>query len=437
MNALQIKTADIVNPKRETDEITVREGRLFPYYAGYSAIFTKRLLESLGLNSDSTILDPWNGSGTTTRIASAMKYKSVGCDLNPAMVLIAKADMISSLEAPGLIPLSVEIGKQAALNLADANSKDPLCKWFFPSSAGVIRSIERQIHRALIGEGRPFIPEIRNFSVVSPVAAVMYVGLFRASRRLLSSFLGSNPTWIKSPATLGNRLRPSSEKIVRAFKDEVLLLTKQVEARVSVENDDLNHLSLLRANSSNLPVENNSVDLVLTSPPYCTRIDYAVATAIELAVVGVTGESFDELRRALLGTSTVSAKFEDSADVFLGDVCDSFLKKLKAHPSKASSGYYYKNHQQYFSGLYDSIREVSRVLKTGGTSIFIVQDSYYKEIHNDLPGILIQMGGLSGMSLVRREDFKSSRSMVNVNSRSRLYMNRRDTTESVIFLTRN
>ena len=37
------------------------------------------------------ILDPWNGSGTTTYAASQLGYTSRGLDLNPVMNIVARA----------------------------------------------------------------------------------------------------------------------------------------------------------------------------------------------------------------------------------------------------------------------------------------------------------------------------------------------------------
>ena len=56
--------------------------------------------------------------------------------------------------------------------------------------------------------------------------------------------------------------------------------------------------TLTVCNSESLEIEENSVDLVLTSPPYCTRIDYAVATSVELALLGFQKKTdFADLRR--------------------------------------------------------------------------------------------------------------------------------------------
>ena len=430
---MKLRTADIVNPKRGTDEIREQEGRLFPYYAGYSAVFTKRLLTSLDLNEESVVLDPWNGAGTTTRIASSLNLRSIGCDLNPVMVLIAKANLISPLEAPSLQPLAAEIAKHSRESSVHSDSSDPLSDWLAPSSALAIRSLERQINKTLISSGQyTSIVDLDSFDSISPLAALMYLALFRTARRLLSSFSGSNPTWVKKPAARANRLRPTALHILHAFASEVALLGSQITKRSTAAAADAGEPRLFRANSSQLPIASKSIDWILTSPPYCTRIDYAVATAIELAVLGVDQAEFDRLRRSLLGTSTVEATVGHTQTSALGITCNKFLERVANHPSRASSSYYYKNHLQYFDGLQKSISETSRVLRNGGGCICIVQDSYYKDVHNDLPKILGEMAEISGLNLTRREDFSSSNSMVSVNSRSRKYLNRRQTVESVL-----
>jgi hypothetical protein len=50
--------------------------------------------------------------------------------------------------------------------------------------------------------------------------------------------------------------------------------------------------------------EDNSIDLVVTSPPYCNRYDYTRTYALELAFLGIDDEKLKALRQALL-TSTV------------------------------------------------------------------------------------------------------------------------------------
>ncbi len=85
-----LKNLTIENPKRNN---LARKGSAswYQYYAGFSPRFAKTLLESAKLNSNAVVIDNWNGSGTTTEAASVLGYKTFGFDLNPVMIVVAKA----------------------------------------------------------------------------------------------------------------------------------------------------------------------------------------------------------------------------------------------------------------------------------------------------------------------------------------------------------
>jgi hypothetical protein len=81
----------------------------------------------------------------------------------------------------------------------------------------------------------------------------------------------------------------------------------------------------------------------------------------------------------------------------MGSTCNEFLASVGAHKSKASSGYYLKTHLDYFSKLSSSIDRIVTVMRPGAKAILVVQDSYYKDVHNDLPTIVSEMAELSGL----------------------------------------
>jgi tRNA G10 N-methylase Trm11 len=194
--------------------------------------------------------------------------------------------------------------------------------------------------------------------------------------------------------------------------------------------------SLKVASSTSLPLLDRVVDFVLTSPPYCTRIDYAMATAIELAVLGYgSSGGLGALRRQLIGTSTVPAEVPEASAAW-GPSCCEFMQKVAGHRAKASGTYYYKNHAQYFTSISQSLAELGRVLNPGGTCVLVAQDSYYKDVHNDLPQIFVEMASAHGLKLVRREDFRLAATMARVNPRARQYRSRFNATESVLCLSK-
>ncbi|MBC1345222.1 site-specific DNA-methyltransferase, partial [Listeria welshimeri] len=74
-----MKKESIVNPKYKSKDSSL----LYKYYAGFSDQFVLDTLSYSDLH-EMTVLDPWNGSGTTSRIASQLgARKIVGLDINP------------------------------------------------------------------------------------------------------------------------------------------------------------------------------------------------------------------------------------------------------------------------------------------------------------------------------------------------------------------
>jgi DNA modification methylase len=406
-----------------------KEYRVFPYYAGYARSFAKTTLNSLGLASESIVVDPWNGSGTTTLAAAAIGVRAIGFDLNPIMVLVAKAELFFG-EKEKIIKVAERVIKLSQKK-ESALTEDPLEIWFYPSSARLIRSIEAAINENYVGTksySSLFSPAIINS--VRPLVAFLYVCLFRSVRKLLLDFIPTNPTWVKNPKSPSNRKRPSREVIESGFLSEVRKLSSNL-AENTFDEKKLDGIDIKIGDSKNLPLAPNSVDAILTSPPYCTRIDYAVATSIELAVLRCTKSDFARIRRSLMGSSTVE-KAPIAISKEWGGACIKFLDKLYKHPSQASKTYYYKTHLQYFSSLKQSIDEIARVLKPGAHGIIVVQDSYYKEIHNDVAKITIDMADLSGLRLVHRKDFQKSNSMSVINTRARKYLSERNSSETVL-----
>ena len=90
----------------------------------------------------------------------------------------------------------------------------------------------------------------------------------------------------------------------------------------------------------------------------------------------------------------------------------------------------------YSTLINKSLRNIRKSLNKGGGAILVVQDSYYKELHNDLPAIITEMAEDCGLSLRRREDFRMERTLAAVNPRVREYRKATHATEAVLCFSR-
>src|ERR1035441_5995022 len=139
------------------------------------------------------------------------------------------------------------------------------------------------------------------------------------------------------------------------------------------------------------PLADGSADFVLTSPPYCTRIDYVVSSSFELAALGICRNSptFADLRRAAMGTPLARRGANRPPDPAWPGSVQHVLESIRTHASKSSASYYYKTYWQYFSDCGRSLGELRRCLRVGGAAVLVVQTSYYKDICVDLPRLYL------------------------------------------------
>ncbi|MFJ4054589.1 MULTISPECIES: hypothetical protein [unclassified Pseudomonas] len=373
------------------------------------------------------ILDPWNGAGTTSLMASIAGYDSIGVDLNPVMKVIARAKQSTSSDVQ---KIEQKLAKISTVRIGGVSEADPLRQWFLHAGVRAIRKVER-----LILDGAVHKSVADKVNSLSASDCVLYTALFNCVRGYLKDFIPSNPTWIKKPKSECDKVDVNWKK----FKSRFLTIVNEMINGLHLNEHDWDErrASLLIASSEQLPLPDMSVDLVLTSPPYCTRIDYGVATMPELAIVsGLIIDESDKIRRALMGTTTVPKMADSLCHEQFGCVCAKFLDAVKSHSSKASATYYYKNFVQYFTALAKSLLEVSRVMKRGASFVCVVQDSFYKDLHCDLPGIIIELGQLYGLELQQRHDFESKQNMVNINGRSKSYRKQSTAYESVLVLAK-
>ena len=397
-----------------------REGRTlwYEYYACYSPEFVEDILHQLNLPSESVILDPWNGSGTTTFVANQCGFSAIGLDINPVMVVVAKARLITIRSAESIKKKLTHIMLTRRSQQLPDSQEEPLLNWLKPATAKYVRQLEMAIRETSPLSSKAF--ERSSLKSLKPSTAFFYLALFRALRRILYRYCSSNPTWFKYPSKSDEKISLSDVAVCTAFLREVEELLSLDNASLPINTDSSIHNSVCLASSRNIPLKKACIDAVIASPPYCTRIDYAIATRPELAVLGFSKIELRRLRESMIGSPTIHSE-ELKPDYRWGKECNKFLRKVKSHSAKASASYYYKNHLQYFDSMFESLLEIDRVLKVGGNCVLVVQDSYYKEIRNNLPRILKDMALTLRWETILSKAFSTTRTFARINSENKKY----------------
>lgn len=170
----------------------------------------------------------------------------------------------------------------------------------------------------------------------------------------MKQFLTTNPNWIRRPKSSETLISVPTWQVWPGFHNTALTFLQRLQSAKHLSKPT-GHTRLIVASADSIPLDSNSIDAVLISPPYCTRIDYAVALQPELALMGFRFDrDYRALRDSTLGSSTVSQSARPTPRAAWGPTCNTIIQSIYVHASKASSTYYLKTILQYFDQLYRS-----------------------------------------------------------------------------------
>lgn len=393
-----------------------RKKALYQYYAGFSEDFVSDILRKYA-SPGMRILDPWNGSGTTTKICSHHGINSVGLDINPAMLPIAWARHCNAAYIDKICELIYKAVENEVFIDVEISTEDDLIEDFFEEkSCSLLRSVRNWlvVISKRVSEG---LSKETDYAI-SGFCFLIFAEVIREALRPLR---GTNPSWFRRPKNPEERITLSQAVVWGSLRRIAFLMRQKSSIHVS-ENMDKLWPELFVGDVRQDVASLGKVDMVISSPPYCTRIDYAVATIPELIALGtINNKSFEALRHAITGTVLTQAnEFLDN-----WDKTSSVAKAMRLifnHPSKASSTYYTRYFSRYFSDLRQSIEQL---VDFSGATYFamVVQSSYFKDVEINLGKILCELFEQRECRIAYAASYPSRPTIAGSNPRVKSYRN--------------
>jgi DNA modification methylase len=390
--------------------------RWFKYREGFTAQLVEYLLAQTGSKSG-TLLDPFAGSGAALFSAANCGWQTCGIEVLPVGVYIIEARNAANLVNREAFADFVEEVKK--INFADFYNEKYALKHIaitrdaFPADtekelAGYINYCTNSIKEANVQKLALFA----GFCILESISYTRKDGQFLRWDKRSGRALGK--TALEKNDILGFReaLFLKLSEMVQDLYFGVLFQRSQPENIKQPEIMQGSSLGLL----PNL--ESNSIDVILTSPPYCNRYDYTRTYALELVYLGATHADVTRLRQNML-SCTVENKtkekeleqlyrqmgqigiFEEVREVFsslhaLQEVLD-ILANFAA-TKELNNVHVARMVRNYFFEMCFVIYEMARIVKPGGKVIMVNDNVRYagEEIPVDL--ILSMMARAFGLT---------------------------------------
>ncbi|MBU4293884.1 MAG: site-specific DNA-methyltransferase, partial [Actinobacteria bacterium] len=229
-------------------------------YHRYPAKFIPHIVSRLAdkyTSEGDLIVDPFGGCGTTLVESKAMGRPSVGVDINPVAVLITKAKIMPidpvKIEK-AFVLLKSKIEKYNENTKVKAPEHERIDYWFKPEEKRKLAFIFAEISKLKDRDIRDFF----------------YCGF--------SNILKNCSIWLqKSNKPTRDFEKKPSDPIQTFFKQAKTMI--RGNARFYELSKEKNHIEVPSqvycTDARTIPVKDNSVSLIITSPPYVTSYEYA------------------------------------------------------------------------------------------------------------------------------------------------------------------
>jgi DNA modification methylase len=407
--------------KRLEDYFTIREEPslhlthyMHPYKGKFHPKMARALLNYVYPEATGIVLDNFAGSGTLLVESSLMGLDSLGIEINPLSALMSQV----KCDALGFDPAELKVAiseftervqttlmeyqtlqeggtllVQSAFNSTQIKDiKESLPKRVLSSFSDGKAVDAAIVARDLVKEFEP--SKFRNFLLLGVSGTISDV-----ARRTKKDFL----------TALSERLEDLYLRVyLFAGLNETLGVTLgEANSRIGDTRDMLRSPRTL--DNQPMPIETDSVDAIVNSPPYSTALDYIRNDLPQLTILGLV-PSLDRLEKEMMGNpnlafypADMSKEIETRADEFvsLPDYAKQVIEQIKDAGRLKEALRTYK----FFKDMRLTLKEMHRVLKPSAKAVIIIGNNHYKlndtteEVKND--DVITEMAKQIGFSLDR------------------------------------
>ncbi len=327
------------------------------------------------------VLDPMVGSGTTLLEAVLAGRCAVGFDIDPLALRLcnAKTTSVAPLDAAqaGLQMLrkaklaAFEYSDELRAELAgrfDARTQEFVDYWFAPEAQVELLALLKQIESLPEGGVRSFL-ELAFSSVIITKSGGVSLALDLAHTR---------PHRAKDKP-----YRSPIREFEKRLKQNLTSLAALPATRPLVV--------LGCGDAQSLPLKSDSVDLVVTSPPYpANAIDYMRAHKFSLVWMGYPLDVLSQYRKRYIGSEALNGTRTEE----LPSTTAGVIQAIAARDRSKGAGLH-----RYYAEMARVLGEMIRVLRPGRAAILVVGSSVIRGIDTRTYDCLAEIGQQVGFEI--------------------------------------
>lgn len=314
---------------------------------------------NLFTNKNDTILDPFCGCGTTCVESRLLHRNAIGIDLNPLSTLITKAKSVP-IEKNKIFPstkrLLNEIKNNIKSNLPELPSHliNPKDFEYKKNQQFYIKYIKEGIKENKINP--------RFFKILTLILNTINENFDNSLKDYFKVAFSSTINTLSR-----NAINESIDYPIDVFRNRLYSMNEQMK-KFNERINDLNYTKVYCDLSWNLSklIETNSIDHIITSPPYANAFDYHREHKMNILWLGLPYRPFKN-------------------------------KEMGAHSLFTPNRF--RMLTEYLADMFRTINQMSLVLKEGKKAVIVIGNSTVEHIVLESHKFFEKFGGESGLYL--------------------------------------
>jgi hypothetical protein len=362
-------------------------------------------IEEFNLDKNQTLLDPFAGTGTTLIEAKLLGIPSIGVEANPFASFASSVKVDWDIDWRELEFYAKKISNEASKIIREENGTGPLGLRGLDNESNdllIKNSINSQsLHKTLIlkgvinqNEGKPFHPHFLLALAKSTVFSV------------------SN---LRFGPEVGVGKMKSDADVVMLWLHEVGMMVEDLKKIEGVAAADSQTFCADSRDLSEILLA-NSIDAVITSPPYPNEKDYSRTTRLESVLLEFikTRRDLKNVKKTLIRSNTRNIYRDDDDYKWIEHQpeIETLAQKIELRRKELgkTSGFerlYPKVTREYFGGMARHLGHLRSVLKPGARLAYVVGDqASYLRVMIRTGQILGKIAGELGYKLERIDLFR-------------------------------
>src|SRR3989338_5740734 len=333
------------------------------------------------LKEGSVVFDPFVGCVTTLVEARLHKLNSLGTEINPLGRSLSevKSNPIFEESPKAIFAYTNQLldkikNDKKEILINDINNLPKNWHFWFPEK--LLKDIIRIKKNILI-----FRP-----STLKPIKEPDLEKLRKLYLVTLSSIIKKASYLDESQIKVfkkKEKFKQGYPNVINLFKQAIEKNQKGVYEFTKYIRYDKKYAKIIGNDARNVDLEDSSVDLIVTSPPYINAIDYPMAHKYSLFLLNLVDvEDYKKHCRDYIGMTERAVKSSDYSELKLTgfEEIDNKIRKIFKNGSSTDKNRAFILHQ-YFSGMKTAFKEFHRILKNNSNFIIVVGDNQIRGEH--------------------------------------------------------